>query len=235
MFELKINDFEGPLDLLLHLVKKEKLDIYQIDINKIIDAYLDFIKSIDPNDLDQSSEYLVMASELIHLKSRLLVNEEIEEDDEEYEFNTEEDLKNRLIEYEAYKKISESLKELEEKRGSFLTKEPSNLNEYKKEVPLEQMDLNSLINALLELNKRKEYEKPIQTKITKKELSVEDKTKYINNILTKKKKVSFIDLFEVITKEEIIVTFLSILNMSKDKIITIYQENNFKDIIIERI
>ena len=100
---LHINDFEGPLDLLLHLVKTAKMNIYDIDTTYIIDKYLEFINTIDQNDLDNSSEYLVMASELIHLKSRLLLNLDDDDDNEEYTINSEEDLKNKLLEYEKYK------------------------------------------------------------------------------------------------------------------------------------
>ena len=94
---LCINDFEGPLDLLLHLVKTAKMDIYDIDTKYIIDKYLEFINTLNKDDLDDASEYLVMASELIHLKSRLLLNLESEEsNDDEYTINSEEDLKNKL-------------------------------------------------------------------------------------------------------------------------------------------
>ena len=92
--KLCINDFEGPLDLLLHLVKTAKMDIYEIDTKYIIDKYLEFIESIPKDDLDDASEYLVMAAELIHLKSRLLLNLDTDDsDNEEFSINSEEDLK----------------------------------------------------------------------------------------------------------------------------------------------
>ena len=118
---LCINDFEGPLDLLLHLVKTAKMDIYEIDTKYIIDKYLEFIDSIDKNDLDDASEYLVMAAELIHLKSRLLLNldDDNNEDDSEFSINSEEDLKNKLIEYERYQSVTGIFRQLEEKRGEF--------------------------------------------------------------------------------------------------------------------
>ena len=131
-----INDFEGPLDLLLHLVKTAKMDIYEIDTKYIIDEYLKFINSLDKEDVDNASEYLVMASELIHLKSRLLLNldnKDDEEDDSEYKIKSEEDLKNKLLEYEKYKNITEALKELEEKRSEFFTKIPENYHNYEEE------------------------------------------------------------------------------------------------------
>ena len=97
-----IKDFTGPLDLMLHMVKKHELDIYEIDLKIIIDEYINFINSLDKNDLDNKSEYLVMASELIHLKSKIILGFDEEEDDDNYEINSEEDLRNRLIEYEKY-------------------------------------------------------------------------------------------------------------------------------------
>ena len=125
-----INDFEGPLDLLLHLVKESKMDIYEINISTIIEQYLEFIHSLKEKNIDVASEYLVMASELVHLKSKLLINkEETEDSDEEFSINSEEDLKEKIIEYEKYKQISKSLLELEEKRNEVYTKIPENLKE----------------------------------------------------------------------------------------------------------
>ena len=110
--KLCINDFEGPLDLLLHLVKTAKMDIYEIDTKYIIDKYLEFIESIPKDDLDDASEYLVMAAELIHLKSRLLLNLDTDDsDNEEFSINSEEDLKNKLIEYERYQNVTSVFKE----------------------------------------------------------------------------------------------------------------------------
>jgi segregation and condensation protein A len=95
-----INDFSGPLDLLLHMIKKHEFDIYEVDLKIIIDEYIDFINNTDKNDLDKMSEYLIMASELIHLKSKILLGFDDEEDDNNYEINSEDDLRKRLIEFE---------------------------------------------------------------------------------------------------------------------------------------
>ena len=95
-----INDFEGPLDLLLHLVKESKMDIYEINIHDIINQYLEFIHNLEEENIDIASEYLVMAAELIHLKSKLLVNRKDDEEDEEFTINSEEDLRNKIVEYE---------------------------------------------------------------------------------------------------------------------------------------
>lgn len=129
-----INDFEGPLDLLLHLIRSSKMDIYEINIESITRQYLDFINNSDNLSVDTASEYLVMAAELIHLKSRLLLNRRDEEEDSEYELNNEEDLTNKLLEYQRVKELTNSFKELEDKRSEFYTKIPSDLHEYRKEI-----------------------------------------------------------------------------------------------------
>lgn len=236
--KLCINDFEGPLDLLLHLVKTAKMDIYEIDTKYIIDKYLEFIESVPKDDLDDASEYLVMAAELIHLKSRLLLNLDSEsEDNDEFSINSEEDLKNKLIEYERYQNVTNVFKELEEKRNEFYTKLPENLNEFvdTKEKLEGNMDVELLRVALIELNKRMSYQKPINTRITRKEISVEERKEYIREFISKRKNVKFTDLFEEYSKDVVVATFLSILDMCKTQEITLRQDSNFGEIYIERV
>lgn len=233
-----INDFEGPLDLLLHMVRESKMDIYEINIRDIIDQYLSFIRSLEEKNIDIASEYLVMASELIHLKSKLLINRQEEEEltEEEFQITSEEDLRNKLLEYEEYKKITKNFIELEEKRSEVYTKLPENLKEFFPSQKLEKgiFDLDDLFNAYLLYIERQKLERPLHTKITKKEISVEDKIKFIRNILNSKRKINFIELFDNATKENIIVTFLSILEMTKTDEILLIQEDNFSPIMIEK-
>ena len=232
-------DFEGPLDLLLHLVKESKMDIYEINIHDIIDQYLDFIHSLEEKNIDIASEYLVMAAELVHLKSKLLVNRKDEEEtsDDEFSIQSEEDLRNKLLEYEKYKQITSSFQELEEKRGEVYTKLPENLKEYIEETGIEkgEFDIEDLFNAYMLFLDRQKLSKPLNTKITKKELSVEEKIKDIRTILSTRKKVNFIELFTEVTKENVVVTFLSILEMTKNKEINITQKDNFSPIMIEMV
>jgi segregation and condensation protein A len=238
-YNFTINDFEGPLDLLLHLVKESKMDIYEINIHEIINQYLDFIHSLEENNIDIASEYLVMASELIHLKSKLLVNRKDEEEttDDEFTIKSEEDLRNKLLEYEKYKQITSSFQELEEKRGEVYTKLPENIREYLDGTGLEkgELDINDLFNAYMLFLDRQKLAKPLNTKITKRELSVEDKMKDIRTILKKRKKVNFLELFTEVTRETVVVTFLSILEMSKNNEINITQKDNFSPIMIEMV
>ena len=234
-YKFVINDFEGPLDLLLHLIKTSEVDIYDISIEKVTEQYLSFIKSMEEMNLNIASEYLVMAAELIEIKSKLLLPSKKELDEDEYEEDPRENLINRLLEYKKYKDMIDTFKSLEEERKDIFTKEPINLSEYK-EVETENngdITLEDLIDALNNFLKRKEDEKPIQTKITKKELSVTERTTQIRSILKSKKKVSFFDLFEVKTRAYVVVTFLSILEMAKHGEINIIQEDNFNNIIID--
>lgn len=233
-YKFVINDFEGPLDLLLHLIKTSEVDIYDIEIEKITKQYLDFIRSMEEMNLTVASEYLVMASELIELKSRLLLPSNKDLGEDEYEEDPRENLINRLLEYKKYKDMIDTFKELEEERKDIFTKDPINLSEYKEVETNNNGDisLEDLINAINNFLKRKEDEKPISTKITKKELSVKDRTIQIRSILKSKKKVSFFELFEIKTREYVVVTFLSILEMAKRGELGIIQENNFNDIIV---
>ena len=232
-YNFHINDFEGPLDLLLHMVKAS-----EINIRNIIDEYLEFIHSLEEKNIDVASEYLVMASELIHLKSKLLINrkEEVEEESE-FSFASEEDLKNKLIEYERYKEITKNFQELEEKRSEVYTKLPENIKDYLPEAKLTkgEFDVDDLLNAYMQYLNRLKLSKPLNTRITKKELSVDDKIKEIRTILNTRKRVNFIELFtEHPTKEYIVVTFLSILEMCKTNEITLTQEDNYSPIMIEK-
>lgn len=237
-YQFSINDFEGPLDLLLHLVKTSKMNIYDIDIKLIIDEYLKFIESEKNKNIDIASSYLVMASELIHLKSKMLVNDqELEEtSEEEFSITSEEDLKRKILEYEKYKKISENLIELENKRNNFYTKSPMNLEEFidKENINFGDISLNDLVEALKKFKEREKTNKPLHTKVTRKEYSIERRINDIRKILQVRDKVEFLELFNEPTKDFIIVTFLSVLTMSKNDEIILTQENNFAPILIER-
>lgn len=235
---LKIEDFEGPLDLLLHLVRQSKMDIYKVNISNIIEQYLEFINSIDKFNIDLSSEYLVMASELVRLKSRMLISKYDNEDEEETEFNinSEEDLRNRLIEYEKYKNMTETFKLLEENRQDYYTKIPESLSEYKDNDKIINSDVSieDLLNAFLEMQKRVNFKKPVMTKITKKEFSIKERIIEIRSILNERKKIEFSELFDILTKENLVVTLLSLLDMSKNNELLLSQEKTFSTIMIEK-
>ncbi len=232
-----INDFEGPLDLLLHLVKTSKMDIYEIDIRVIIEEYLEFINALKNKNIDVASSYLVMASELIHLKSKMLVNDDSVEENttDEFHIASEEDLKRKIIEYEKYKKLTETLEEQRLKRNNFYTKSPAKLDEIVNDTSIcfGDVSVEDLVNALKNLKVREKFSKPLSTRITKREYSIEKRIEDIRKILKVRKSVEFLELFEENNKDFLIVTFLSVLTMSKNEEIYIKQEDNFKPIMIE--
>lgn len=231
-----INDFEGPLDLLLHLIRSSKMDIYDINVASITNQYLDFINQSKELSMDIASEYLVMAAELIHLKSRLLLNKNAEDEEQnEYEINSEEDLKNKLLAYSKIKELTNEFKTLEDKRSGFFTKLPSDLGAYRDEEQIVGTDLtlDDLTNALKLFLERQKLSQPLNTKITKRELSVTERTSDIRRILKKRGKCLFTSLFDKVTKPYVVVTFLSVLEMTKNKEINLIQDHTFGDIYVE--
>ena len=234
-YEVKIDNFEGPLDLLLHLIKESKVDIWEISIADIAEEYLAYIQKMEKLNLNIASEYLVMASELIEMKSRMLLPRQEKDVGEEEEEDPKERLIRRLVEYQKYKEVTKNFKELESLRQEFYTKAPDNLKEYVEEgvVPSSDVTLEDLMLAFQKFLNRKELEKPLQTTVTKKEITVEERRKSIRDILTKRKRVDFFELFEVVTKEYIVVTFLAILEMAKKQELLIKQESDFSQIMIE--
>lgn len=233
MYEITIDNFKGPLDLLLHLIKEAKMDIMDIKLDIIIDEYLKYIKEMQRMNLDVASSYLVMASELVEIKSRKLLPRDEEEETEE-ETNPEEELINRLIEYQKYKDQIDNFKRLEEERLGFYTKTPENLDQYKGNIKVDyDLELDDLVKAMEKFLEREILDTPLSTKITKKEISVEDRIKDIKEKFKREKRIDFYSLFDNKNKENVIVTFLAVLELAKLGEIRIMQDNNFSSIICE--
>ena len=231
-YEVKINEFEGPLDLLLHLIKKENINIFDISIEEIIKQYLDYINKMKEENLDITSEYLVMASELIELKSKMLLPNKTEEVEDEIEEATN-DLINRLLEYDKYKNMTSELRNLETIRSKIHTRESEELLSYANNDDIDYgIDLDDLVSAFEKFLEYKEMTKPLNTKIEKKEYSVDERCIEIRNKIKIKGSLNFEDLFETVTKEYVVVTFLAILSMAKKQEISINQDNNFNNITI---
>lgn len=236
-YTIEINNFEGPLDLLLHLIKKAELDICEISIVEITKQYLDYINLMESMNLNIASEYLTMAAELIEIKSSILLPKKKIDNEDDYEEDPKENLINRLIEYEKYKEISEVLKKYEQDRKELYTKKPTDLEIYNtvtNEIS-EDFDLNDLMSALNKMLDRKKLDKPLNTKITNREYSITERSNQIKNILKNKKQVEFTDLFDIYSKDYIVITFLSILTMARHQELSITQDKNFGKIMIERV
>ncbi len=238
-YSIKINEFEGPLDLLLHLIKESSIDIYDISIEDITKDYLEYINSMEKLDIEVESSYLVMASELLLIKSNSLLPKEKSEldNEEEDEEITRENLINRLIEYQKYKELTKKFKKLESKRRDIYTKSPSNMTNITDTKLKNDTDISidDLVEAFQKFLIRKDQEKPLNTKITNKEYSVKLRKKDIKTYLLNNKRAEFTELFDNYSKDYIIVTFLSILELVKEQEIDLEQEHNFAPIYIELI
>ncbi len=235
--DFKLEVFEGPLDLLLHLIKENKMDIFDIEIESITRQYLDYIHKMKEQNLDIASAYLVMASELTLIKARMLLPRPKVDEEETEEEDPREELVARLLEYQAYKEITKTLKENESKRQEIHTKLPENINNYIEEntVITGEGSIDLLVDAFKKFLVRKSEEKPLSTKVTMKEITVSSRKLEIKSILKKEKRVSFFKLFPVSTKEYIVATFLAILDMARNKELLIKQEELFSDIIVEGV
>ena len=236
-YSVKIDEFEGPLDLLLHLIKQSNINIQDIDISVITAQYLDYINKMDELNINVAASYLVMAAELMEIKSKSLLprteEESTEEDDEEV---SKERLINKLIEYQKYKDMTSTFKDLELERQKIYIKSPEKISNYIDNTITNDGDtsIDDLVNAFKGFLERLDREKPITTKITNKEYSVKSRKQGLRKFLKEHPRVKFTELFEETNTPYIVVTFLSILEMTKEKEIVLRQDGNFKDIIIER-
>lgn len=232
--DIKINEFEGPLDLLLHLIKQSKMDIFNIEIENISKQYMDYLNQQESMNLEIASEYLILGSELIEIKSKMLLPSFTGEQDEEED--PREELVSRLIEYQTYKEITKVLEEKESLRKEIYTKTPENITKY---IDNEKIDscsdvtIDDLVEAFKKFLERKKEDKPLHTKVLINEISVSSRRKFISNVLKEKKKISFFELFPVISKEYVVATFLAILEMARSHEIVIKQDRTFDDIICE--
>ena len=232
-----IEVFQGPLDLLLHLIKETKVDIHDIKISEITEQYLSYIKAMENMHLEIASEYLVMAANLMLIKSKKLLPKEILEIEDEYEEDPEAELRRRLLEYQLYKESLDEFRRLEEQRGQFYTKPAIDFSEYiddRLELDM-TYDTSELILAFEKLLRRQKLETPVPTTIVAEKITVSDRIEAIKNILTFQKRVKFSELFERYDKEYIVVTFLAMLEMAKSGIILLVQNNLEEEIeVVEK-
>jgi segregation and condensation protein A len=242
--QVKLEKFEGPLDLLLHLIDKHKVDIYDIPIAEITSQYLIYIQRLEENKMDVMSEFIEMAATLINIKSKMLLPIEIIDEEE---IDPRRKLVEKLIEYKKFKLISESLKEKRKFAAKMVFKEPSIpqvLLDEKPEIDtdalLEGIDFAKLYKVFEEVIKKKENRiDPIRSKygeIKREAFTVDDKVQLIFEMCNDYETFSFFDLLDMQgTKEEVIITFLAILEMMKMGVIKISQETLFGEIVIKFI
>jgi segregation and condensation protein A len=228
--KFKLQNFEGPLDLLLHLIKGSKLDIYEVNLAEITEQYLLYMDELETIDMERAAEFIEMAATLIEIKSKALLPQE--EDLEEEPENQEELLLKRLQEYKMFKEAGEKLSEYENVNRFY--KEPDKeAGDYR--VVLAQMNMENLLSAFTKLLTKidKDEESVIPKTIEKDRFTVEEKTFEIQTILISEKKVKFSKLIDTdYSRSEIITIFLALLEMLKRQEIKVEQPDKFSDIEI---
>ncbi len=241
---VKLEKFEGPFDLLFHLIKKNEINIYDIPISLLTEQYLESIKDEEVIDMDNMSEFLLMAATLLEIKSRTLLPKKQNEEDET--IDPREELANKLLEYQYFKTISEVM--AEQYTNPIITKDMdleafNNLNFDLIELPeteelLEGITLEKLYDVFKEVVLRQENKvdrvRSSYGKIQRESFTIEGKKEHIRELLKSGKEIVFFEIFaEDSSKSEKITTFLAVLELIKIKEIFVEQKNNFGDIIIK--
>jgi segregation and condensation protein A len=240
-YSVKVDAFEGPLDLLLHLINRFEIDIYDIPVATITEQYMMFIHTMNELQLDVASEYLVMAATLLQIKSKMLLPT-YEEDMDEIEMVDEEDpreeLMQRLIEYRKFKEAAVELQKLEEDQSHVYTKPPSNvqINAEERTQPQDEgldISLYDMLSAFQKLMKRKQNKKPMQTKIARQDIPIDKRmSEIVNELKVFKGKKSFYQLFPYQERDHIVVTFLAVLELMKENEIVVEQQHNLDELYV---
>ncbi len=224
-YKVKIPIFEGPLDLLLHLIRENEIDIYDIPIAEITRQYLDYLELMKELNLEIAGEFLVMAATLIQIKTRMLlpVDEDVPPEERE---DPRIELVERLLEYQAFKDASLDLKERLEERSRYFWREPLEPEELSPEEPL-LFDVH-IFDLIAAFKRVLENAPPEVLSVTKETLTVKDRINYIIELLDRESPIRFEQLFEEdYSREVLIVTFLALLEVLRYGIARAYQEQDF--------
>ncbi|MBM7552410.1 segregation/condensation protein A [Thalassobacillus pellis] len=240
-YQVKVDAFEGPLDLLLHLINQYEIDIYDIPVADITEQYMAFIKTMQQLELDIASEYLVMAATLLAIKSQMLLpNQPVDlEDEEEIEDDPRDELMRRLIEYRRYKSAAGILKEKEEQADRIFTRPPSSMEEYmdtKPEIRPGEASIFDMIGAMEKLLQRKTWVEPKETTVQRDEIPIQTRmTEILDHISEKEDGTKFNDLFPQRSKPHVVVTFMALLELMKGNEIYCVQEHHFDELIVYKM
>ncbi|MBO8168304.1 MAG: segregation/condensation protein A [Thermoanaerobacteraceae bacterium] len=236
-YKIKLDIFEGPFDLLFHLIEKNEIDIYDIPIAEITRQYLDYLYAMEQLDLEITSEFLVMAATLLSIKAKMLLPRQPQEDAEEEEgVDPREELVERLLEYKKYKQVAGYLERREKEAAKVYPRE-INVEEvaaaFADDNPLEGVELTDLLDALVQVMARVKEKEPF-ARITREEITIRDKVVQIQQELNRRKNgMLFSELFsKQASRVEIVVTFLALLELMRLGKVLARQSRNFGDIYL---
>jgi segregation and condensation protein A len=234
-YKVRIEQFEGPLDLLLHLVGRARIDIEDIFVSKVTGQYLEYVSSMEALSMESASEFLEMAATLLYIKSRMMLpSEQVEEEEED----PEQDLISRLKTYKIFKEAAESLKGYEAKAERVHFKLPEEIGFPEEKLLIEQMTLDDLISAYMEVLGRQPdtaLEHIEEVEIRKDAYTIRERSRYIMHMLNQGGMTTFAALFsEARSRLEVAVTFVALLNMLHKNLVSIQQDGCFDEIYISK-
>jgi len=231
-YSVEISDFSGPLDLLLHLIEKSKVDIKNIFVSEITEQYLEYVSSMKQQDMELSSEFLTLAATLLLIKSRsLLPKHEDDEElfDEEYEKQL---IIDRLEEYKLIKSTTDDLRSYEKEASKYFTKLPEEISTTQS-INLDNVDKDTLYRAFIDVMNKKKIKSPefYYSYVSQDRFNIKERIEHILDRLSHKNKIAFDELFDdVTTKTEVVVTFCAILELLNMQVLRITQKNPFGNI-----
>jgi segregation and condensation protein A len=234
-YQVRIENFEGPLDLLLHLIKKNEINIYDIPIAMIAQQYLEYLEAMEELNLNVAGDFLVMAATLLQIKSKMLLPVDETADDDEDGPDPREELVRRLLEYKAFKEAARQLDDQEKIwREIFWREQAPLVEEVEEELPLENVSLFDLVDALKEVLERNPSSRLIE--IVPDNLTVRERMNLILETLEGKDSVSFAALFEGSGhRMVVVVTFLALLELMRLRIARVFQAETFGPILVSRM
>ncbi|ALS03265.1 segregation and condensation protein A [Enterococcus silesiacus] len=239
---VKLDVFEGPLDLLLHLIQKLEIDIYDIPIAAVTEQYMNYIHTMKTLELEIAGEYIVMAATLMAIKSKMLLPKqelEMTEDDEIFDGEDPRDaLVAQLLEYRKFKYAAGLLHEKESERSLYYTKEPMDIDEYKDDNPLltpNQLNTIDLFLAFHAMLEKKKSRQPVETTVAGDDVSIEEKITVISQKMrqiARDTPINFESFFTSYSKQEVVTTFMALLELMKKGVIHVEQEDNYGTILL---
>lgn len=234
MYEISIEAFQGPLDVLLGLISKQKVSIEDVSIAEITDQYIEYINELQRMDIEVASEFIVMASMLLFIKSRSMLPKQAKDDEED---NPEEELKRRLIEYKMIKEASEILSQRESEFSGIYSKLPEEIVIDDSEWEIKDMKSDRLAAAFAKILSKKPYLAPEENKMSMKRdpMTITQAMDYIQYVLVDEASILFEDIFaKYNTKQEIVTLFIGMLELLKENIIAVHQECIYAPITVMR-
>jgi segregation and condensation protein A len=235
-YKVSLKDFEGPLDLLLFFIKRDELDIYDIPISKILKEFMEYLHYIEELDLEIAGEFIMMASTLMHIKARMLLPKEVNEKGEE--IDPREELVKRLVEYMRYKEMTTQLSELESQRRKITFRKYFKHDEAKPPHDFDVLLKNITLYDLAKAFKRviESLPKVTEHTILKPLVSTEEQLEYVLNKLEEKGEIDFSELISGMTEKlRVIVTFIVILELIKNRVITVIGGEDFNNFVIKKL